>query len=247
MHNFCDHNAQASAPRNFMQCLDTELLAELRQMSCQRNLRKGDHIFDRGSPGENVYILIEGRAKIYEMSPVGREVILWFCLPGEIFGLAELPRGGVRPVSAIACTDVRLLIIPRTRFLAHMEARPKIAGLIIELLSCRMRMLSDWMLNMATDDVAARIAKLLLRLLGQYGAHCSIACGCERQIKFELTHQDIADLVGTSRQTVSTMLGRLRRSETISLDHKFIHVRDIAALENLASGLNLNAPTTTHG
>lgn len=226
----------AAPPRNFLQNLDPEAFEELRRIGRRRELRKGDHVFSRGSPGENVYILTEGRAKIYEMSSLGREAILWFCLPGEIFGLAELPSGGRRPVSAIACTQVKVLVVPRIRFLAYIESHPKIAGLIIELLSCRMRMLGDWMLNMASDDVSARLAKLLLRLRSQYGIDCLSRCGCANQINFELTHQEIADMVGSSRQTVSTMINRLRRNGVITLDRKIMHLQDIAALEAMAGG-----------
>ena len=235
-----DTNNWVASPRNFLQCLEKPYQDELQRMSCRRVLQKGDHIFSRGAPGENVYILIEGRAKIYEISPLGKEVILWFCLPGEIFGIAEIPSGNRRPVTAVACTEVQLMVIPRTRFLAYMEERPLIARLIIELLSCRMRMLGDWMLNMATDDVGARIAKLFLRLSSQYGVDCVVHCGCASMIEFKLTHQEIADLVGTSRQTVSTMVNRLRRDDIISLDHKIMHLRNIDALESIAGGLNAN-------
>lgn len=206
-------------------------------MSCRRLLQKGDSVFNRGSPGENVYVLTEGRAKIYEISQLGREVILWFCLPGEIFGLAELPSGGKRPVSAVACAQVRLLVVPRARFLSYIENRPKIASLIIELLSCRMRLLGDWMLNTATGDVNARLAKLLLRLRAHYATECQINCGCASQIDLKLTHQAIADLIGTSRQTVSIIINRLRRNEVISVDHKVIRLQDIPALEAIAGGV----------
>ena len=236
MLNPIETDSWVTSPRNFLQSLNKTQQDELQRMSCQRVLQKGDHIFSRGAPGENVYILLEGRAKIYEVSPVGREVILWFCLPGEIFGIAEIPGGTRRPVTAIACTEVHLLIIPRTRFLAYMESQPSIARLIIELLSCRMRMLGDWMLNMATDDVGARIAKLFLRLRSQYGIDCTVHCGCASMIEFKLTHQEIADLVGTSRQTVSTIVNRMRRDDIISLDQKIMHLRNIGALESIAAG-----------
>ncbi|MCB1787911.1 MAG: Crp/Fnr family transcriptional regulator [Chromatiaceae bacterium] len=231
----------AVTPKNFLQSLEPATLDRLREMSCHRILQKGETIFSRGSLGENVYVLTEGRAKIYEMSPLGREVILWFCLPGEIFGLAELPSGGRRPVSANACTQVRLLVVSRKRFLAFLESHPKVASLIIELLSCRMRMLGDWMLNMATDDVSARLAKLLLRLRAQYGVPCSIRCGCASQIDFELTHQEIADMIGTSRQTVSTLLNRLKRDGIIQLNRKIMHLIDIPSLDAVAAGIGQDA------
>ena len=130
------------------------------------------------------------------------------------------------------------MVVPRARFLAYIEERPVVARLIIELLSCRMRMLGDWMLNMATDDVSARIAKLFLRLRSQYGVDCTAHHDCAGMSEFNLTHQEIADLVGTSRQTVSTIVNRLRRDKIISLDRKIMHLCNIDALESIAGGMS---------
>lgn len=179
---------------------------------------RNEHVFKGGSPGRNVYLLAEGRAKIYKLAASGREVILWFCLPGELFGLAEFCRGGPREVFAQLCTDAKVCCISREAFAEFLRDRPDSALQIVDLLSCRLRVLGDILLNLASDDAGSRVMKLLLRLAARYGqAQGGTVC-----LDLPLTHQEMADMVGATRQTVTQTLGRLRRSGALRLEqHRF--------------------------
>ena len=172
-----------------------------------REYEKSDYIFQAGDPGNNVYILMDGRAKIFQNAENGKEMILWFCLPGEVFGLAEVPRGGVREVHAEACTHCSVYAIPRKQFQAFLLDHPATALQVLELLSCRMRVLGHMMMNLATDDVTSRIIKLMMRLAARYQQEPNRAISLD----IPLTHQEIADMIGASRQTVTSVLGDLRR------------------------------------
>ena len=199
---------------------------------------KQAYIFRSGDPGHNVYVLERGRAKIYKVSDTRKEVILWFCFPGEIFGLAEASRGGSRDVYAQACTEAVVHRIPRERFSRFVEERPRVAMQVIDLLSCRLRVLGDILTNLATDDASSRIIKLLLRLCARYGrlgSRCGIL-GEDRDdrvcLDIPLTHQEIADMLGTSRQTVTTVMGELKRCGVLHMQQRHMHV-DPSRLERL--------------
>jgi len=190
---------------------------------------KGDFIFHAGSAGSHVYFLRRGRVKIYQLSPVGREVILWFCFMGEMFGLAEVSRGEERVVNAQACEDSETLCIPKEQFHAFLESHPKIALLIMHVLSCRLRVLGEVLVNLASDDVNTRLAKLILRLGARYGKRV----GTEIHLDIHLTHQEMADMIGATRQTVTSALGRLKRQGILSMGNRRILIESEELLNEL--------------
>lgn len=222
-------------PNDFLASLDEAARIELLDCAKSRQIVKGEHIFRTGSLGENVYILKQGRAKIYGLSQTGKEVILWFCLPGEIFGLAEIPHGAPREVSAVASTNSEVLAIRRDRFKQFLLEHSDAAFSLIDLLSSRMRMLGALLLAMATEEVQSRVAKLLLGLMTRYRGACDLHEGCNHQkIDLRLTHQEIADMIGTSRQSVSALLADWKQTGILFVHDHAIYVQNEQALNGLA-------------
>jgi len=213
-------------PVDFLGALDSGTRAELLALAGHRRLRRGQSIFRTGSRGENVYILKSGRAKVYELAASGKEVILWFCMPGEIFGLAEIPRGGQREVSAVASTDAEVLVVKREQFKQFLLGNSAAAFLVIDLLSSRMRMLGSLVTALATEEVAARLARLLLGLSHRYQGQCDLHQGCSHhQIDLRLTHQDIADMIGTTRQSVSSLIGDWKQKAILFTHNHKIYIQ----------------------
>ncbi|MEK6551635.1 MAG: Crp/Fnr family transcriptional regulator [Pseudomonadota bacterium] len=223
------------APSNFWGRLSDGSRAGLSAQGSVVRFRKGIPIFRAGSSGDHVYILTEGRVKVYALSPLGRAVILWFCLPGEMFGLAEMARGGERVVYAEACTDVEALVIPRERFRGFLEGDISVAMLVVDMLSCRLRGLTDTVLNLIADDVTTRVVKLLLRLDQRYGVPLDDG---SRRLDIPLTHQEMADMTGTTRQSVSSVINELKQQGLLTVSDHRISLRDDRCLETL---LNTNA------
>lgn len=180
---------------------------------------RDEMVFSAGMQDSNAYVLLDGRVKIYQASG-GREMILWFCLPGEIFGLSELVSGGHREVNAQACRDSQVLAIPYAGLSQFIGTHPVTALQFIDLLAGRVRTLSNSMTNFAIEDVSSRIVKQLFRLCKCYGKESEgIVC-----LPMYLTHQELADMVGTSRQTVTMVLGELRRQGVIEIRNHIITV-----------------------
>lgn len=224
--------SQLIAPSNFLAQLDPGDHADLISIARQERYEKGDFVFRAGAPGVNVYFLNSGKIKICQPSPLGREVILWFCFPGEIFGLAEVARGGGRVVNAQACAHSEVLAVSQEEFRAFLARHPQTAMLSMQVLSSRLRILGEMLVNLVADDVNTRIAKLILRLSARYGTRV----GGDIFLNVPLTHQEIADMVGTSRQTVTTALSQFKRQGVLSIDNHRIHIESEELL-NLISGI----------
>jgi CRP-like cAMP-binding protein len=219
-------------PSNFLGQLSAEDYAELVSIARLKRFAKGEFVFSAGSPGETVYFLRQGQIKIGQLSPHGREVILWFCLPGEIFGLAEVARGGGRVVHAQACEDSEVLAVSQEEFKVFLERHTRLALLSMQVLSSRLRVLGEMFINLVADDVDTRIAKLILRLGARYGTRS----GKDILLNIPLTHQEIADMVGTTRQTVTGVLGRLRRQGVLSIENHRILIESEEFLNEMSQG-----------
>ena len=202
-----DH-AWYAAPSDFWGSLTPAVRAELDLLGTRARFRKHDTLFRAGGDGNEVYVLMSGRVKVYALSSVGRAVTLWFCLPGEVFGMTEIARSSPRMVYAEACTDAEVLILPCNRLRARLVSDAATAMQVVDMLSCRLRQLSDAMLNLITDDVNTRVTKLLLRLHARYGRPLETG---GYVLDLPLTHQDMADMIGTTRQSVSTAVTHLRQ------------------------------------
>ena len=200
--------------------------SDLLQLGKSHKFRKHELIFQAGSPGDYVYLLSHGRAKIYQLSPSGKEVILWFCFSGEMFGMAEVCRRGQREVYARACSDTEVIKVSQQTFKDFLATHSDAAMLTIDLLSCRMRILGDMLLNLASDDVMSRLIKLLTRLCNRYGKFD----GDYIKLDIPLTHQEIADMIGASRQTVSSSISELRKQGYLDIENHCIHIKDSRSL-----------------
>ena len=220
------------APSNFLAQLDAEAAAALLAIATVHHYAKSDFVFRSGAPGNNVYFLRSGKIKIHQLSPLGREVILWFCFPGEIFGLAEVAQGGGRVVNAQACEASEVLVVAQEKFRDFLEGNPRLAMLSMQVLSSRLRVLGEMFVNLVSDDVSTRIAKLILRLSARYGTRV----GREVFLNIPLTHQEIADMVGTSRQTVTSVLGALKRQGVLSIESRRIHIESEELLNEQTQG-----------
>lgn len=219
-----------SHPTDFFSTLSPKDQQALSELGTKRAFKKYDMVFNVGSPSDEVFILLDGRVKVFELSKEGKEVILWFCFSGELFGLAEVLRRGSREVNAQACSEVRLLSIKQSDFEQYLHQRPALALQVIELLSYRLRELSDVLLNIASDDVTSRVIKLITRLSARYGK----PVGNSIYLDIPLTHQEMADMIGTSRQTVTTVLGNLKRKGVLRTEQRTIFIEDTQWIESMA-------------
>lgn len=214
---------------DFLAGLTGEERDELARLGTQEAFARGAYIYHAGAPAAAAHVLVEGQVKIHQLSPAGREVILWFCVQGEVFGLAEVSLAGNRAVSAQACTHSTVLSIPAEAFRDYLSGHPRVAMLVMQVLSARMRVLGEIFANLVSDDVQTRIVKLIVRLAAHYG----VRTGSEIVLDIPLTHQEIADMVGTSRQTATSVLNVLSRQGLLSVDNHRLRIRSGELLNDI--------------
>lgn len=226
-------------PSRFLTRLNAADRAALVGLAASRRIPRGEAVFSAGGPGKHVYFLESGKIKICQPSPGGSEVILWFCLPGEIFGLAEVSHGGGRVVSAFACEESQVLSLSQKDFRDFLAAHPDAVMLSMQALSSRLRVLGEMVVNLVSDDANTRIAKLLLRLAARYGKRVD----GNIHLDLPLTHEEIANMVGTTRQTVTTVIGQFRRQGVLSIENRRIQIESEDLLTEISQAA---APPAKH-
>lgn len=218
------------ASSKFLARLNSTDRAALSALATPLSIPRRGAIFTAGGPGKHVYFLETGKIKICQSSHSGSEIILWFCFPGEIFGLAEVSHGGGRGVSAYACEDSTVLALNRKDFLTYLGTHPDAVMLSMQALSTRLRGLGETVVNLVSDDANTRIAKLLLRLAASYGKRVAGAI----HLNVPLTHEEIANMAGTTRQTVTTVIGQLRRQGVLSIENRCIQIENEERLTEIS-------------
>ncbi len=233
---------QHSGPEQFSDFMARLALADradLLQLATRRAVTRGEFIFKAGSAGDNVYFLVSGRVKIYHLSPTGKEILLWFCFPGEIFGLAEVCHGGGRQVYAETCEPSQVLSVRQDDFKKFLATHPPGALLVNDVLACRLRNLGNIIQGLVASDVNERVAQLIMRLAATHGQKTQNG---DITLDIRLTHQEMANMIGTTRQSVTSALNLLRRRGVLEFDashHILVHS------ETLLTQAGMAATTTT--
>lgn len=218
------------ANTDFLGQLDDARREALLSLAAPVRIRNRDFVFRVGDPGDAVYVLLAGRIKTYKISPSGREVILWFGFPGEVFGLVESPHTRGRMVNVQACETTELAKIAGPRFREFLAAHADVSQICIRILASRMGMLANRLVYLMADNAEARIAKLLVDLAARYHEPKD---GAEHPIG--LTHQEIANITGVQRQTVTRILGKFTARGALAVRYRNILIRDRELLVRYAA------------
>jgi len=233
-------DAWADAHANFLSSLSGPETRDLLKCSRHLDLKSRDHLFRAGDRSNDVYIVAGGCIRLFQVSPSGKETILWFSFPGEIFGMAELWRGSDRQIHAVANEATQVYSIRRKDFTNFLGTHPEAAMKAIGILSARVRALGHVLVGLASDNVETRVARLLMRFAAvSSGSRCYAGSSeGELCVNVRLTHQDIANLIGASRQTVSSTLAHLRRIGAVRTVNQHIHIVQPDQMRRLL-GLNV--------
>ena len=198
-----------------------------------RRYRKGDIIFQREDDGQALFIVESGSVRVYFPGAQGSDLTLAVFGPGEFFGEMSLLDGGPRSASAAATVDTVLLALERSDFIAVLTSRPAAALSVLEVVSWRLRGASEMASDLAFLDVGGRLAKKLLDLAGAHGKQ--VANGT--LLDLPLTQEELANMIGVTRESVNRNLGEFRRLGLIGnqgrkfvvLDPKGLRLRSEAA------------------
>jgi CRP/FNR family transcriptional regulator, cyclic AMP receptor protein len=197
----------------------------------ERRYKKGNTIFFEDEGGDEFYIIVSGTVKIYRMDG-NKEFILAIFREGDFFGeMALMQPDKNRSATAEALEATTLYVLHRNAFYQLLETNIKLTLKILEVTMDRLRIANEKIEDLTFLDVRSRILRNILRLARDYGVQTSQGV----LVDFKLTHQQLADMVGAVRETVTKVLLELQDEHLIDIDKKRIVIKDLAKLEKKVS------------
>ncbi len=193
---------------------DSDALSEIENVAAKRKFSKNAIVFSKGDDTDSLYIVASGKVKAIINDEEGKEIILSLHGPGEYFGEMAFIDQEPRSATVVTKEATQLLIIHRDDFRKKIFSDPEIALNLLKVLLKRLRKATDKIENLAFKDVYGRIANLFL----QY----SRPEGDTKIIEEKLTHQEIANMIGASREMVSKIMKELIDGGYISINKKQI-------------------------
>lgn len=209
--------------------LNDDEIQALISVAKKRTFRSGEVIFHRDDPGQVLYIIKEGKVKICLTSPDGQEISLVMFGKGEYFGEFALLDGLPRSADAIALEKVECYTLQRNDFQNAIMKNPRIAIQIMDILCERLRRTDQQVEDLIVLDVYGRVAKKLLELAEMHGLQQENGI----LINVRLTQQELAAMVGASRESVNKVLGYFSDKQYITTDkQKKITLHRVADLKS---------------
>ena len=192
----------------------------------RRRFGRGEEIFHKDEPGESLFIIWEGSVRIYLPSPQGADLTLAVLGAGDFFGDLALLDGGPRSASATALQETETLVLGRASFSAVLRSRPQSAMAVLAAVAQRLREADEMAGDLAFLDVGGRVAKKLLELAAAHGVQRPEGT----LLDLPLTQEELANMVGVTRESVNRQLSTLRRLGVIAREGRRFLIRDGEAL-----------------
>ena len=204
--------------------LNEDELAVIAGLAVERSLAPGEFVFWEEDASEWFYVVAEGRIKIVKHSSLGKEFILAFFGPGEMFGEVAVFEDKPYPASAQAVVETKVVGIQKKDFLSFLVQRPQVAVRIISVLGGRLREAHSRLKDLAGERVEQRLARTLLMLSSRLGS------------TLPFTRQEIADMAGTTTETAIRFMSRLKDGGVIRSVRGKTTIIDEAKLRLLSEG-----------
>ena len=203
---------------------------ELRGMMSQTTLRRGEVLFNEGDSGDRLYILLTGKVKLGHTSVDGRENLLAVLGPGEVVGELTLFDPGPRSTTATAVATTELLALEHNQLMGFIDSHPTLAKDMLRALAVRLRLTNIALADLVFSDVPGRVAKALLDLAERFGAPTEDGI----HVPHDLTQEELAQLVGASRETINKSLAEFVSRGWIRLEGRAVTLIDVERLKRRA-------------
>jgi CRP-like cAMP-binding protein len=206
--------------------LDDAAAASLLANMVSVKISKGSILFAEGDEGDQLYVIAEGKLKLGTSSGDGRENLLSILGPGEMFGELSLFDPGPRTSTATVVTDAKLLSLGQEKLLPWLAENPKVALQLLARLAQRLRRTNEAVGDLVFSDVPGRVAKALIDLGERFGKKTDEGLF----VHHDLTQEELAQLVGASRETVNKALADFAGRNWLKLDGRAVLITDFERL-----------------
>jgi CRP/FNR family transcriptional regulator len=206
--------------------LDDETAMRLADSMTPIHLARGESVFEEGEQGDSLYVIVTGKMKLARTSGDGRESLLSVLGPGEMFGELSLFDPGPRLTSGRAVGEAELLALGNADLRAFLAEHPEVAMMMLAGLARRLRRTNEDMSDLVFTDVPGRVAKALLDLSVRFGKRTDQGI----KVAHDLTQEELAQLVGASRETVNKALADFATRGWLVLGAKSVTLIDLDRL-----------------
>ena len=210
--------------------LDDDAASALKSSMTPVQLGRGQVLFHEGDPGDRLYVIIDGKVKLGRTSGDGRENLLAVLGPGEMFGELSLFDPGPRNATATAVADTSLIGLGEDGLTTWLGGRPEVARQLLRALARRLRRTNENLADLVFSDVPGRVAKALLDLSERFGAPADDGL----RVAHDLTQEELAQLVGASRETVNKALADFASRGWLRLEARAVVLLDVERLRRRA-------------
>jgi CRP/FNR family cyclic AMP-dependent transcriptional regulator len=206
--------------------LDQDAAQSLRTSMNEIELARGDLLFHEGDPGDSLYVVLRGKIKLGRTSGDGRENLVAVLGPGEMFGELSLFDPGPRSAGATALVDSTLLGLSSDELTPWLATRPDVARALLRAIARRLRRTNDSMSDLVFSDVPGRVAKALLDLSARFGTPAEDGI----HVAHDMTQEELAQLVGASRETVNKALADFAGRGWLRLEARAVVLTNVERL-----------------
>ncbi len=213
-------NSETLRNVRLFESLDKDELNALSDLTFVRTFEKDNVIIWAEDEGDALFIIADGQVKVSIVSEDGREVILSLLSKNAVFGELSLLDGRPRSANVIAIEETQLVMLRRSDFLELIKKTPSIAVALLAELASRLRKTDRQIEGLALLDVSSRISDTLLQLAIEQGVDSDLGIVVENRP----THQELANMSGTTRETVSRVLKRLEKQEYLKSEGRKITI-----------------------
>lgn len=210
-----------------LQGMSEEAVHHFNAMVRKTKRRRGEWVFVHGDPADSIYLLQKGRMKITALSEDGHEVVHQILGPGQIFGDTSTILGIARTTSAQALETSLLCEIRRKDFESLLAAYPELSLQLLKSVGLRLKKAEAQLLNVICHDVSTRVREALIDLIASESV-----VQPDQPVKIKITQQDLANLIGASRQKTWAALKELEDSSVLKLMYRSILVTAPHKLRN---------------
>ena len=203
--------------------LDDDASHALRASMVALKLNKGQILFKEGEEGDRLYVVVHGKIKLGTTSADGRENLLSILGPGEMFGELSLFDPEPRTSKATAVTDVRLVSLAHDAVIGLVTSSPQTSLELLRRLAQRLRKSNEVLADLVFADVPGRVAKAIMDLGERFGVQKEDGL----HVNHDLTQEELAQLVGASRETVNKALADFAARGWVKLEPRAVLVTDV--------------------
>ncbi len=215
--------------------LSDEQILRLESRSRSRHFERNSLIYLPTDHGNSMLLLVSGRVKLYHITSDGKQALLALIEPGEVFGELAVFEGGQHEEFAETMEASTVVLVPGAEIQRLMEEHPQVSLGVTKLMGLRRRRIERRLKSLLFRSNRERLVHLLLELAEKYGRHTPEGV----HIGIKLSHQELASVIGSTRETVTVLLGELRAEGNLTIRRRQIV---LTRVDQLAAGIDAKPP-----